>query len=81
MWHQVGTYDHCKRFILAERWLQEGFAAHCAASMVAGLVAAVATSPVDVLKTRWVRNVTEVCPNCHYPTPPTPHTHPLTHWW
>jgi solute carrier family 25 oxoglutarate transporter 11 len=48
----VGTYDHSKRFILAEGWLTEGFAAHCAASMLAGFVAAVATSPVDVLKTR-----------------------------
>ena len=49
---QVGTYDHAKQFILRRGWLVDGFAAHCAASMVAGAVAAVATSPVDVIKTR-----------------------------
>ncbi len=49
---QVGSYDHVKQLILRRGWLHDGFAAHCAASMAAGAVAAVATSPVDVVKTR-----------------------------
>jgi Mitochondrial carrier protein len=49
---QVGTYDQTKATIKAQGWLKEGLALHSAASIVAGFVTAVVTSPVDLAKTR-----------------------------
>lgn len=49
---QVGTYDQTKTTIKQAGWLQEGLALHCAAAVVAGLVCAIATSPVDLAKSR-----------------------------
>ncbi|XP_071478063.1 mitochondrial substrate carrier family protein ucpB-like [Diadema antillarum] len=49
---QVPTYDHTKHTLLNLGWMQEGLKLHIFSSMVAGFVAALATSPVDVIKTR-----------------------------
>jgi hypothetical protein len=53
---QVPSYDHIKSSLRGGGgvggWLDEGPVLHAVASMGAGLVAAAATSPVDVVKTR-----------------------------
>lgn len=50
---QLATYDQAKEAILSRRGPGgDGLATHVAASFTAGLVAAAASSPVDVVKTR-----------------------------
>jgi hypothetical protein len=49
---QLGTYDHVKHAILRLKLLKDGPLCHFASSMTAGVVVALATSPVDVIKTR-----------------------------
>ncbi|XP_030829418.1 mitochondrial substrate carrier family protein ucpB-like [Strongylocentrotus purpuratus] len=49
---QVPTYDHTKHTMLNLGLMEEGLKLHIFSSMVAGFVAALATSPVDVIKTR-----------------------------
>uniref|UniRef100_A0A7N0V579 Uncharacterized protein n=1 Tax=Kalanchoe fedtschenkoi TaxID=63787 RepID=A0A7N0V579_KALFE len=49
---QLASYDHMKETILKHGVLKDGFGAHVASSMVAGFVAAVTSTPVDVMKTR-----------------------------
>lgn len=49
---QLATYDEAKEAILGRRLLPDGLPTHVAASFAAGLVAAVASNPVDVVKTR-----------------------------
>lgn len=49
---QVGTYDEAKVQLKAVAGMEEGLQLHCTAAVVAGLAAALVTSPVDVAKTR-----------------------------
>lgn len=49
---QIPSYDHTKHTILNAGLMKEGPQLHIVCSMVAGLVTAFATSPVDVVKTR-----------------------------
>ncbi|CAL9122965.1 unnamed protein product [Musa acuminata subsp. burmannicoides] len=50
---QLATYDQAKEAILRQRGAgADGLGTHVAASFAAGLVAAVASNPVDVVKTR-----------------------------
>lgn len=49
---QLGTYDHIKHTILRMKLLHDGPACHFASSICAGIVMAIATSPVDIIKTR-----------------------------
>lgn len=49
---QLASYDHIKESILKRGVLKDGFATHVASSVVAGFVAAVTSTPVDVMKTR-----------------------------
>ncbi|KAL6080591.1 Mitochondrial carrier [Balamuthia mandrillaris] len=49
---QLASYDHSKHFFLNMGLMEDGPMAHFSASMVAGLMAAIVTSPVDVVKTR-----------------------------
>jgi len=52
---QLATYDQAKEAILARRGPgADGLATHVAASFTAGLVAAAASNPVDVVKTRMM---------------------------
>jgi hypothetical protein len=49
---QLGTYDACKGLLRGRLGLREGPALHVAASWCAGVAATVASSPLDVAKTR-----------------------------
>ena len=49
---QLATYDQAKEAILRKGLMPDGLPTHVAASFTAGLVAAVASNPVDVVKTR-----------------------------
>lgn len=51
---QVSSYDHTKHLLLSSGVLREGTACHLTASMTAGLITALVTAPVDLVKTRWV---------------------------
>lgn len=49
---QVPCYDHFKHSMLDKGYLNEGFLCHFVCSMVAGFVAALVTSPADLIKSR-----------------------------
>ncbi|KAM7259792.1 hypothetical protein ACFE04_015533 [Oxalis oulophora] len=49
---QLATYDQVKEAILAKGALNDGLGLHVTASFTAGFVAAVASNPIDVIKTR-----------------------------
>ena len=49
---QIPSYDHTKHTLLNRKIMHEGIRLHLVASMLAGLVCATVTSPVDVIKTR-----------------------------
>lgn len=49
---QIPSYDHTKHFILNAGYLEEGLVLHFVSAFTAGLVTAVVTSPIDVIKTR-----------------------------
>uniref|UniRef100_A0A7N0T6Z5 Uncharacterized protein n=1 Tax=Kalanchoe fedtschenkoi TaxID=63787 RepID=A0A7N0T6Z5_KALFE len=49
---QLATYDQIKESILKNNILSDGIGTHVTASFAAGFVAAVASNPVDVIKTR-----------------------------
>ena len=55
---QIPTYDHVKHTLLNWGWFKgEGLDLHVTASMIAGLASAATTSPVDVVKTRYMRQI------------------------
>lgn len=49
---QLASYDQIKETILEKGIMKDGLGTHVAASFAAGFVAAVASNPVDVIKTR-----------------------------
>lgn len=49
---QLASYDQIKETILSKGWMRDGLGTHVTASFAAGFVAAVASNPVDVIKTR-----------------------------
>ncbi|KFK32807.1 hypothetical protein AALP_AA6G290600 [Arabis alpina] len=49
---QLASYDSVKETILEKGLMEDGLGTHVAASTAAGFVAAVASNPVDVIKTR-----------------------------
>lgn len=49
---QLATYDQVKEMILKKGVMRDGLGTHVTASFAAGLVASVASNPVDVIKTR-----------------------------
>lgn len=49
---QLASYDEIKEFILKKDLMKDGLGTHVTASFAAGFVAAVASNPVDVIKTR-----------------------------
>lgn len=51
---QLATYDQAKESILQRRMLPDGLPTHVAASCTAGLVASIASNPIDVIKTRFM---------------------------
>ncbi|XP_050209354.1 mitochondrial uncoupling protein 5-like [Mercurialis annua] len=56
---QLASYDQIKEMILEKGVMGDGIRTHVAASLAAGFVAAVASNPVDVIKTR-IMNMTVV---------------------
>lgn len=49
---QLASYDEFKEMILRRGVMKDGLGTHVTASFAAGIVAAVVTNPVDVIKTR-----------------------------
>ena len=49
---QVPTYDHVKHSLLERGVVGEGYVCHFISAMLAGVVAALVTSPVDLVKSR-----------------------------
>jgi hypothetical protein len=49
---QVPSYDHVKHYVVDNGHMREGYICHFFCSMVAGVVAAAVTSPVDLVKSR-----------------------------
>ena len=49
---QLATYDQVKETILEKGVMGDGIGTHITASFAAGFVAAVASNPIDVIKTR-----------------------------
>eukprot|EP00250_Pteridium_aquilinum_P011868 c20359_g1_i2 orf=295-1110(+) len=49
---QAPSYDHAKHTLMNAGLVQEGVTCHLIASMVAGLMSAIAISPVDLIRTR-----------------------------
>ncbi|KAK9266162.1 hypothetical protein L1049_000008 [Liquidambar formosana] len=49
---QLASYDQIKEVILEKGVMSDGIGTHVAASFAAGFVAAVASNPIDVIKTR-----------------------------
>eukprot|EP01083_Nonionella_stella_P014691 41230_1 len=55
---QISSYDHCKHTMINHQILPEGMPLHVVASMFAGFTTAVMSSPVDVIKTRIMNELT-----------------------
>ncbi|KAI4389466.1 hypothetical protein MLD38_001691 [Melastoma candidum] len=49
---QLATYDQVKESVIGNHMMADGLGTHVTASFAAGFVAAVASNPVDVIKTR-----------------------------
>ena len=54
---EIATFDQVKDMILARNLMQDNIYCHIVSSSVAGFVAAVVGSPVDVIKTRIMNSV------------------------
>lgn len=57
---QLASYDQFKETIVGEGWMKDGLGTHVVASFAAGFVAAVASNPIDVIKTRVMNMKVEV---------------------
>lgn len=53
---QIASYDQVKTVLKTNQVLQEGFALHFSASMVAGFVCSVTSAPFDVVKVRLMQD-------------------------
>jgi len=51
---QLPSYDHTKRVLLRNGYMDDNVYCHVFASFVCGLVTTTATNPVDIVKTRWM---------------------------
>ena len=50
---QLPSYDQAKQYLKAKGW-KEGIATHLSCSLFASVIVATTTSPVDVIKSRWM---------------------------
>ncbi|GAQ87019.1 mitochondrial substrate carrier protein [Klebsormidium nitens] len=57
---QVSSYDHTKHLLLSSGAMREGTVCHLTASMTAGLITALVTAPVDLVKTRIMQQAIRV---------------------
>jgi solute carrier family 25 uncoupling protein 8/9 len=53
---EVVTYDTVKTSILRRGWMEDAFPLHFTSAVCAGFVTTTLTSPVDVVKTRYVNS-------------------------
>lgn len=53
---EVVTYDTVKTAILRRGWMTDAFPLHFVSAVCAGFVTTALTSPVDVVKTRYVNS-------------------------
>ena len=51
---QLSSYDHSKHEMLRMGWFKEGLGVHTAAAATAGFVTSMLTSPVDLIRTRYM---------------------------
>lgn len=49
---EIATFDYAKDIILSKKLMEDGISCHLVSSAIAGFVACIVGSPVDVLKTR-----------------------------
>eukprot|EP00249_Psilotum_nudum_P022520 c28547_g1_i3 orf=141-1061(+) len=56
---QLATYDQVKESLISHKITKDGLPTHVAASCTAGLVAAVSSNPIDVIKTRIMNMKTD----------------------
>lgn len=59
---QLASYDQFKECLLANKVMKEGMATHFVASCLAGIVASLASNPIDVVKTRMMNM--KIQPGC-----------------
>lgn len=58
---ELGTYDQAKNLLINYRIVIDGLLAHVGASGVAGIVSALTSTPVDVIKTRIMNQAGKMC--------------------
>jgi ABC-type proline/glycine betaine transport system permease subunit len=51
---QLASYDQIKEFLLSFSWFEDNTVTHLTAGSIAGVIATIITSPVDVIKTRMM---------------------------
>eukprot|EP01027_Heterolobosea_sp_BB2_P019891 GEZU01028035.1.p1 GENE.GEZU01028035.1~~GEZU01028035.1.p1 ORF type:complete len:320 (-),score=28.78 GEZU01028035.1:151-1110(-) len=53
---QLSSYDHSKYLLLKSKHFADSFSTHLTCSLISGLVTALVSSPVDVIKTRYMND-------------------------
>eukprot|EP00761_Pharyngomonas_kirbyi_P014260 gb/GECH01014290.1/.p1 GENE.gb/GECH01014290.1/~~gb/GECH01014290.1/.p1 ORF type:complete len:320 (+),score=65.46 gb/GECH01014290.1/:1-960(+) len=53
---QLSSYDHTKHLLLKTQYFDDSYRTHATSSLVAGLCTTIASSPVDVIKTRYMND-------------------------
>jgi hypothetical protein len=51
---QLSTYDHAKHTLIETPYFEDNFVTHFSSSLIAGFCTALASNPVDVVKTRYM---------------------------
>ena len=51
---QLPSYDQSKRIVLSTGYFKEDTLTHCICAMISGLISATTTSPIDVVKSRFM---------------------------
>ncbi len=51
---QLPSYDQSKRFALSTGFFKDDTITYCLCAMIAGLISATTTSPIDVVKSRYM---------------------------
>jgi hypothetical protein len=57
---ELGTYDHCKNWLIHDLGLSNDLPAHAGASVLAGFASVLCSNPVDVVKTRLMAQSSSV---------------------
>lgn len=54
---QLPSYDQSKRYALSTGYFKEDIVTHCVCAMIAGFVSATTTSPIDLVKSRYMNQI------------------------